>query len=268
MDWLKTIFGGSTTDQQSTSTPVDMTPEQFAQLRGPFADQLKQWATSGGPAYNGPLFSPETANEQNLRGGLMADAGGASGRQGLLADTMGGKYLDPNSNPFMNDYIKAAQRPTMQALEETLGRTLPGRFNLAGHTTAPQGSSAFDRASAIATRGAADAMGDIATKIGMGVYEGERGRQTQAIQLSQAEVDTSIKNLQAQALPRMIQELGIERGMAEFNRRTQALLEVLKLMGGVTSPTVANQQQSTATQENYGKGIFGTLFPQGMKLPG
>jgi hypothetical protein len=267
VDWLKTIFGGSNTEQKSTSTPVDMTPDAFKELRGPFADLVSGWASSGGPSYSGPLTTPAGANENQLLGGLMGDAGGASGRQALLTDTMGGKFTDPNSNPFLNDYIKAAQRPTMQALEEVLGRTLPGRFNLAGHTTAPQGSSAFDRAGAIATRGAADAMGDIATKIGMGAYEGERGRQQQAIALSQAEVDTSIKNLQAQSLPRMIQEMGIERGMAEFNRRTQALLEVLKMMGGAASPTIANKGESTGTSENFGKGIFGSLFPQGMKLP-
>lgn len=262
MSWLTTLFGGSKTTQ--TSTPLDMTPGEFKDLRDPFASALQQWQGSGGPAYEGPMFSPETMNEQLLRGDLMGDAAGTSGRQQLLSDTMTGKYADPASNPFLKAYIEAAQRPTMEALETALGRTLPGRFNLAGHTTAPQGSSAFDRAAALATKGAADAMGDIATKIGFGAYEGERTRQQQAIQLSQAEVDTTIKNLQAQSLPRMIQELGIERGMQEFNRRTQALLEVLKLMGGVTAPTIANQ---TVGKSETSKGIFPALFPQGMKLP-
>lgn len=267
MDWLKSIFGGSTANQQSTSTPVDMTPPDFQSLRQPFADAMKNWASTGGPSYGGPMTSPMGGAEGNILAGLQGDAAGGSGRQGLLSDTMSGKYLNPASNPFLNDYIKAAQRPTQQALEEALGRTLPGRFNLNGQTSAPGGSSAFDRAAAIATRGAADTMGDIATKISSGAYDAERGRQNQAVALSQAEVDTSIKNLQAQSLPRMIQELGIERGMTEFKRRTDALLEVLKMMGGAGSPVVANQGQSTGSSENYGKGIFGTIFPNGMKLP-
>lgn len=268
MDWMKAIFGGSEAKQQSTSTPVDMTPPDFQSLRQPFADAMKNWVSGGGPGYGGPMTTPMGAPEQGILTGLQGDFGGASGRQGLLSDTMNGKYLNPNSNPFMNDYIRAAQRPTQQALEETLGRTLPGRFNLNGQTSAPGGSSAFDRAAAIATRGAADSMGDIATKISSGAYEGERTRQNQAAALSQQEVDTSIKNLQAQSLPRMISELGIERGMTEFKRRTDALLEALKMMGGAGSPVVANVGQSTGTSENYGKGIFSNFInPMNMKLP-
>lgn len=259
-DVVKMLFGGSSTKQQSTSTPVDMTPGEFTALRGPFADTLKALLTSGGPEYTGPMFSPITGTEQNILGDLNTQAGTGTARAGYLNNVINGGFLpgQPGSNPFLQAAIEAAQRPTLQGLEETLSRTLPGRFTQAGQFVQPGGSSAFDRAAAIATRGAADAIGDIATKISAGNYEAERGRQQEAVQLSRQEVDASISNLQAQALPRMIQELGIERGLALFQQKTQAVLDLLKTIGGVTSPTVANKGTSTGEGSSY-SGIFKSI---------
>jgi uncharacterized membrane protein len=170
----------------------------------------------------------------------------------------------------------------MQALTETLSRTLPGRFTQGGQFTQPQGSSAFDRAAAIATRGAGDTMGDIATKLSYQTTsdqlarnfqaqqaargaedtalqgqlardqeskEGAAGRQIQAAgiapQVSTAQVQNLTANLQAQALPRLIQEYGIERGMDEFNNRMNSLLSVIGIAGGVTQPTVSSKSESS-----------------------
>lgn len=274
-DLFKAIFGGSTSTQQSTSTPLDMTPQEFQGMRGPFATELmKMLSAGGGPQYGGPLNADETANEQAIRGDLMNTTGPGTARSGYLQDTIGGKFLpgQAGANPFLDAAITSAQRPTMRNLEETLGRALPGRFTQAGHFTQSNaagqgGSSAFDRAAAIATEGAANAMKDIASNMSFGAYEGERGRQQQAVALDQQEVDATVKNLQAQALPRLIQELGIERGLALFTQRNQQLMEFLKVLGGVTAPTIGNQQQMTANKEDYGKGVFGNIFPKGLTMP-
>jgi hypothetical protein len=45
---LKQLFGGSEQKQQSTSTPLDMTPDAFKNLRAPFADELTKMLSSGG----------------------------------------------------------------------------------------------------------------------------------------------------------------------------------------------------------------------------
>lgn len=251
-DAIRTIFGGSKQETQSTasSTPQDMAPDEFKALRGTFSDSLLSMLKSGGgPGYEGPLNANIGANETNLLGQLMNQTGAGTQRAGVLSDTLGGKFLpgQPGGNPFLQAAIEAAQRPTLQGLEETLGRTLPGRFTLAGQQTQPQSSSAFDRAAAIATRGASQALGDIASNMSFGAYESERGRQQEAVSLDRAEVDATVTNLQAQALPRLIQELGIERGVAEFNRRSSQMLELLKTLAGVTAPTIANQQQSQST---------------------
>jgi len=273
---------------------------------------------NGIPGYQGPLTAQLGANEQSILDMLMANSGqgSGSGTSGgidaatgqFLQNQVNGNYLpgnyspqdlaqfaqgvqgayatpgyDPNSeNPFLAAAIQAAQRPTLQGLTETLTRDLPGRFTQAGQFTQPQGSSAFDRAAAIATRGASDAMGDIATKLSYQTTSDQLNRAFQANQSARAAEDTSnqaqlarqnqnsqnaqdrqiqaaglapqvskqqvdnmVSNLQAQALPRLIQEYGIERGMDEFNNRMNSLLSVLGIAGGVTQPTVSQSSKSS-----------------------
>jgi hypothetical protein len=110
----------------------------------------------------------------------------AVGSEGAYLDQFGfgDQYLASHQfgtdNPYLARMIEAAQRPTIQALEETLSRTLPGRFTQAGQFVQPQGSSAFDRAAAIASRGAGDTMGDIAGRLSFDTYEAERAREVAA----------------------------------------------------------------------------------------
>lgn len=258
-------------DSQSTSTAKDMTPEEYAAMRPDVATSLLNWFTGGNNTisptgggfggggasgnwaqYGTQNFSAgETGNEQALRAQLMGDAAGATGRQGLIQDTMAGKFTDPNTNPFLNDYIRMAQRQTMQGLEETLTRSLPGRFTAAGQFVQPQGSSAFDRAAAIATRGAADAAADIATGIGYQAYQGERQNQQAAIGLSHQETQNTISNLTAQALPRIIQQYGIDKGLEVFQQQLAGILDVLKTAASLTQPTVGNDSQSTSHGESH-----------------
>lgn len=260
---MNEIFGGSQSQYESSTTPQDMLPAAFRRLRGPFARSLRTALGSvdlpgilnsqgvsqeQAQHWQDTLAVPETANEQALRALLMQDAAGASGRQGLIERTIAGDFL--GSNPHLTAAIEAAQRPTLQGLEETLSRALPGRFTQAGQFVQPRGSSAFDRAAAIATRGAADALSDIATNMSFAGYEAERGRQQEAVQLSQQEVETTIQNLQAQALPRLIQQYGIDQGLKEYQGRVQAVLEVLRTIAGVTAPVVASRSQSSGTSES------------------
>lgn len=258
-DIVRGLFGGSKTQQQSqaTSTPSDLTPDEFSNLRGPFADALLSSLTSGGPQYGGPLNAPIGANEQTSLNQLMGQTGPNTDRQGYLNDVIGGKYLPGSSggNPFLDAAIREAQRPTLEGLTDTLTRALPGRFTAAGQFTQGNsgqqgGSSAFDRAAALASNGAANALAGIATNMSYQGYNDERNRQQSAVQLDQAEVDTTIKNLQAQALPRLIQEVGIERGMQLFQTNVQSVLATLQLLAGVTQPHLANTSQQTSFGES------------------
>jgi hypothetical protein len=273
---------------------------------------------NGIPTYQGPLTANLGANEQSILDMLMGNAnstGSSTSGTGLdpatssfLQSVMQPGYVpgnttpdslnafaqmlqgahqtaayDPNSeNPFLQAAIKSAQQPTLQGLTETLTQALPGRFTQAGQFNQPQGSSAFDRAAALATRGASDTLGNIATNLSYqnmndqlqrsfqanqsaraaedtGLQgqltrdqqsnQAAQDRQVQAAgiapQVSSTQVNNMVSNLQAQALPRLIQEYGIERGMTEFNNRVNSLLGVLGIAGGTTQPTVSQQSKSS-----------------------
>lgn len=255
--FIKTLFGGS----DSSSKARDMTPPELAGLRGPFADAIKALIGTGGlsgvPSFGGNLTAPITDGEKDVLSSLSIDDPLQSARRELLTRTMRGDFLPgaAGSNPFLQASIEAAQRPTLQGLEETLSRTLPGRFTQAGQFVGPRGSSAFDRAAAIATRGATQEMGDIATQLSFGTQEAERGRQQESIQLGQNEVQTLISTLQAKALPRLIEDMGIERGLDEFKTRLNALLQALGIVTSAPLQNIGNNQKSST-----GANVVGTLL--------
>jgi hypothetical protein len=267
-DVLKTLFGGGKSESQSG--PVDMTPDAFKALRGPLADSLMKLLQQGGtPSYGGPLTSPIGGNEQATLDMLQKNTMNPNDRGAgdLLSSTINGNFLPggPNGNPFLSAAIQAAQRPTLQGLTDTLSQALPGRFVANGQMIQPNstnngGSSAFDRAAAIATRGAADAIGNIATNMSYQGYNDERQRQAQAVDqsgsLTTQQVDNTIKNLQAQALPRLIQENGIDRGIQLFQQQTQSLLQLLQTLGAISAPALGQQSSS---QSEVSKGIFSPI---------
>lgn len=280
LGFLASMFGGSESQSHATSTPEEMQAPEFQALRPQFAGNLSNLMTNGPPQYGGPLTTPMTGAEGNTLNNLAGQIDPNNARNTYENDVMGGKYL--NSNPFLDAAIKAAQRPTLEGLATTVGRALPGRFTQAGQFTqannaidnngnvAPGGggggSSAFDRAAAVATRGAANAVGDIATNMSFGNYANERGSQNQIAGLNQQEVQTTIAGLQAQALPRLIQEQGIQRGIQLFQTNIQAVLDTLKTIAGVTAPVIANKSESTSSSESQ-KGIFSSIGLPGIKFP-
>jgi len=99
-----------------------------------------------------------------------------------------------------------------------------------------------------------------------------RGRQQQLEAVSTAagidrqQLDGVLAALEAQALPRMIEQLGIDRGLEEFRRREDQLLQAIQMAGQLASPTVANvtrQGSSTSTSPNIISSLFGGggVFP-------
>lgn len=95
---------------------------------------------------------------------------------------------------------------------------------------------------------------------------GQLGQQQLAQQ--QAQLQAQLSNLQAQALPRMIEQLGIQGGLAEFQRQQQMLLQMLGLGGNLAGgqPVVipGSPGQVGAAQAflgGLGGGLGGALIP-------
>lgn len=202
-------------------------------------------AATGAPSQEANDLLTNTINTgktpQNLQSFIDSlNIGG--GPQQSLADFMdelngasntGAFSGDPN-NPLMKAYIEAAQRPTLDALQETLSRTLPGRFTLAGQQTQPQSSSAFDRAAAIATRGTSQSLADIATKISYDSLEAARQRESGAFgdELSRR----GQKDLQTQSLTSQAQQSAMDRALAASKQQTDNLVA----QSGIKSTEVDN----------------------------
>lgn len=242
-----------------------MTPAEFAAQRDEFAGFLEGLLGPSGPggAPGIPQLpaggatpgqtAPITAQEQSLLDMLGPSEG--AGRRDLIARTQGGEFL--NSNPFLDEAIRRAQRPTQEALEHTLSRTLPGTFTAAGQTisgglrspnaTLKPASSAFDLSAARAIEAGARELGGIASDIGFRSFDAERGRQQESITLGANEIQSTVNKLQASALPRLIHEMGVARGLEAWNNSLDAWMEAMKLFGASVQPTIANQQQTSST---------------------
>lgn len=272
MGIFEDIFGGSNTQSQSTSTPTNMNPFT-TNLQGPLTNSVTGLLQNGVPQYQpgtGPnLAAPIGANEQTTLNSLQAATSPGGGTNNYLSDSVAGKYV--NQNPFLAGATTAAQRTTMNNLNDTLGRSLVGQFLAAGQNVNPtSGSSAFDTSAGTYARNAAQTMGDIASNMGNNQYNTDRGLQQGAVTLQQGQVQGMINNLQAQALPRLIQQYGIDQGMALFQQQTTQLLQLLQTAGGIAQPVIGNVQQSTG-QGSQEAGVvpdatnaFKAAFPKGV----
>lgn len=259
---MEALFGGSS--QSASSTPVDMQAPEFKALRDALADTLAKFAGGAGTGVPSAINAPpgptaaQTAQEIAAMNDVNAQATDAA-RRGLITDTLSGKYLpgQEGANPFYDANLAATIRPVQQALNDTLSRTLPGTFVKAGqqiggglrspNANLKPGSTAFDNAAARTFEAGANAISDIGTKIGFQTYDAERNRQTQAAALGQQEVDLAVKNFEAQQVPRLLKELGIERGTKAANDAINQWLQAMAIFAGVTAPAIANESESSGS---------------------
>lgn len=253
---------------------VDVTPGEFAGLRGDVAGQIRSLMESGGgPRFEGEFAADMTGQEQQLlqQVGQQAQPSQETGQaMDTLSRTLQGDFLSPDSNPFLQQSIEAAQRPVIQQFEQQAMPRLRSEFTQAGQRVQPQGSSPFDRAAAIAQQGLTQELGDISSEMAAQNFQQERGRQMDAAQLvpqiDQAQLEQAVSGMEASALPRLIEQQGIDRGLEEFRRRTDALMNAIQ-MGGqlgapsteVTQPTPGMQGTMAGFLGGFGSGL-GSMF--------
>ncbi len=157
----------------------------------------------------------------------------------LVGSTLKGDYLSPETNPGFADLL----RYTNQAIGEEFDRedlAQRGLFARAGQEL-PE-SSPFARASGELSKARMDAIGKNTAAITTGIYESERGRQVQAVEQRRADAEFEFtrqyEGLQANALPRLIDEMGFERGFEEYQARINSLMALLGVTADVTSPAL------------------------------
>lgn len=273
---LQQLFGGSTTNQASTSNQTNYTDPSLSALSPTLASSLSSLLSSlqgstnnANPSSITPVAqAPLTSQEQSLLNTIPGQVGPGTASAGWINSVLQGNYLPggANANPALAGTITAAQRPTLDNLTQTLTQDLPGRFAAAGQQLQPNspgstggGSSAFDNAAALAFQSAANTSTDIASNVANNEYNTGVQTQTAAAGLDQNEVNQTISALQASALPRLIQQNGIDEGLSLFQSQVTNLLQTLQTIGGVAAPTLAANSQSSGTATSS-KGIVPDLF--------
>ena len=252
---------------------VDTTANEFVGLRKPLADALNSFLTTGGgPTFKGPFTAGLTGPQKGILNRVTSLAGGPSDLQNqgrdVLGKTIRGDFLSPNSNPFLQDTIDAATQGTLRNFKEIQLPRLQGGFTAAGHTIQPGGSSPFDRAAALAQGDTLNTIANIATNIASQNFQNERTRQADAVRQAETitgqDIDRAIQALQANELPRMIEQLGIDRGLEEFRRQINTLLQAVGGASGLV------QGQNVQVEGAKGQeGAIGSIFDLGLNtIPG
>ncbi len=248
------ILADELQDDGSPQQVVDTTPSEFQALRAPTSNSLQNIIGSiqGSGRFDpnqadlSRLSAPLSGTEQGLVDRIGGLAGGPTALQdqgrGLLSQTLSGQFTDPASNPFLQSTLDTATR-RINEQNQTNNSALIGQFKRAGATLRSDpnrvGSSAFLNQARLGERDRLNAIGDVTGNILSQNFQQERNRQQQGIQqaeqISTQDIGNAIEGLKATALPRLIEDLGIQRGIAEFNERISRLLQTLQLSGGLAS---------------------------------
>lgn len=177
--------GQSSTDTTSAGSSTArqlLSPEQEA-LLGYVVPNVQRFAAHVPQRYQGPTvagFDPsQVAAQETALGAVPAQ----SRLAGNAADTsnfyLGGDVWNPESNPNLQNAIGAATRPITQNFNEILMPAIRGEAIKTGGL----GGSRQGVAEGIATRGAAQAIGDTSSKIVQDLYRTNMEGQLKALGL-------------------------------------------------------------------------------------
>jgi len=227
-----------------------MTPAQYTQLRDDFAkifgEDVPAFANIS-EGYQGPTVAGITSEEQGLvnqisgYGGAAVSPAQRAAMNARLA-TLRGENLVPTEHfkPWVTAINEAFDEGTLQNV---------GAFTGAGHSV--QDSSPFQRSEAIREKSRVDAIAKAGTDIYLherdiqeAAAAGEEGQAAARRGIDAAEIGNLVDRLSATQLPRLIADMGIERGMAQFNQEIQNLMNLFGMGVQTTMPQLATTSQS------------------------
>lgn len=247
-------IGASGNKSKSKSTSIDLTPKQYKRQRQLVADEYVGRIGGKVAGLEGPFVAELTQSENEALGAFQQNAFGGGGL-GEAADQQLLDTLQGKTNPFVPQAIDAAINPILRnaELQELRDRAL---FTGAGQKI--QGSSSFseDRARSIADT--ERNVGDVASQVAFQAYQQERQNQIQAVSLANQRFAEQREGIATLALPRLIEQLGIDRGNEEMLRRFSIIENALQSLAQLTQPTVGTKSTSSSeggsAQVGYGSG--------------
>lgn len=211
-------------------------------------NQLRNYVSGGGA--NTVQTAANTLNSMAGGGAFSPLVTGPTGAAGidLTNRILRGETMDPMQDAMLRSAITTAQRPLLEQFDERLAGATSD-FTRAGQFVQPGSSSPFDLAKAKLQTGLAAALGDVATNISYANMTQEKQRQADIIAQQAGAVESGLNRqvtaataapgftrqvldslteaLRVEALPRMIEQAGIEGGVNEFNTQRNAFLNLL-----------------------------------------
>lgn len=186
----------------------------------------------------------------------------------LTSDILMGRTMTPEMNDMLRAAINTAQRPLIERFEDDLAGAR-STFTRAGQRVQPNSSSPFELAKAKMTGGLASAMGDVASNISFANMAQQMGRQdsllqtvaaalesgknrqltaaTAAVPMERGILDSLVETMRVNALPRMIEQSGIDAGITNFNDQRSTFLNLLNqaFAGSQGNPVVVPGSEGT-----------------------
>lgn len=220
---------------------VDVTPPEFTKLRPDIRDALRDLiSTGGGAPFTGQTTAQIGSAEQQLLELIQAQSTGQTGAvasaEDLVTRTLGGEFL--GGNPFLDELLGTLEASSRRQFAESFP-ALQAPFQRVGQQVTPGSSSPFDRAAGSAKSALLDRLATTEAQLRFGSFEAERGRQAAAVGQAQGlardDFERAVRGLQAAALPRLVEQFGLDTGLAEFRRRTDVLLKAIAQAGQLAS---------------------------------
>jgi hypothetical protein len=222
----------------------------------PFTGKAKDWAYAAQPKLWESMNTPTAKYEGELSTGLSDTQKSAMGglssliNTQALTDTIGGKYLNPDSNPYLSQYYDQAASKVRSSLADS-NDYVNGQFNQRGLYN----SSARQESLQKQTDKANDTLADVATGIYGNAYTTERSNQMNAINQqgnlinSQFSQGTTQQGIDQTALDKEYQEYLRQQGMDQ-----QSIDNYLNYLNTIKNPS------QTTTQSSGGLGgLLGTI---------
>lgn len=244
--------GGGGSTQTQTVTKADPWSEQQPYLKYGF-QQAQDIYQGGAPGYYPGQTVAPFSNETNAAldaqtNRALAGSPLMTAAQQQLTDTMSGKYLDVNTNPYlmpMADQIKAEVLPTIDSRFAGSGRLNSG----------------------LASRAAAQGVGDALATQAFNNYNNERNRQTQGMlfapSLAAADYNDISKLADVGAQREGMAQAGINADIAKYNYEANLpnnwLSQFMNLVQGQYGGSGTTTQSQPYYQNRLASGAGGAL---------
>ena len=245
--WLNIAIQGS--GGSSKNKPRDLTPVEFKNQRGLVADSLVDTIEGRGPKIEGPFVAPLTGGERTgldaLKFGAFAEGGLGSDQEAALRAALTGGQ----ENPFLQDAIQSSSRAVLQnaELEELRDRAL---FGTAGQKL--QGSSAFTEERVRDVGNTEQTIANIATELSFADVQRRSRERLEAAALTNARFAEQRQTIETLALPRLVEQFGLDKANEEAARRIKAIEEAIALLGELGSPKGQIGQKGSAVNASVG----------------